>query len=37
MLNRIYSLGVNSNRNFNTKYADFVGTIVDLQVPGGDQ
>ena len=37
MLNRIYSLGVNSNRNFNTKYANFVGTIVDLQIPGGDQ
>ena len=37
MLNRIYSLGVNSNRNFNTQYANFVGTIVDLQIPGGDQ
>ena len=30
-------LGVNSNRNFNTQYANFVGTIVDLQIPGGDQ
>ena len=35
-LNRIYDLGVNSNRNFNTKYAYFVGTIVDIQIPGAD-
>ena len=32
-LNRIYDLGVNSNRNFNTKYASFVGLIVDIQLP----
>ena len=31
-LNRIYDLGVNSNRNFNTKYASFVGLIVDIQI-----
>ena len=35
-LNRIYDLGVNSSRNFNTKYAYFVGTIVDIQIPGAD-
>ena len=31
-LNRIYDIGVNSNRYFNTKYANFLGTIVDVQV-----
>ena len=31
-LNRIYDLGVNSHRNFNTKYASFVGQIVDIQI-----
>lgn len=31
-LNRIYQLGVNSTRNFNTKYASFVGIITDIQV-----
>lgn len=30
-LNRIYEIGVNSSRNFNTKYASFVGTITSIQ------
>lgn len=30
-LNRIYEIGVNSSRNFNTKYANFVGTITGIE------
>lgn len=30
-LNRVYDLGVNSSRNYYTKRADFVGTVVDIQ------
>ena len=36
-LNRIYDLGVNSHRNFNTKYASFVGQIVDIQIQDAAQ
>ena len=35
-LNRIYDLGVNSHRNFNTKYAYFLGMVTDIQVQGAD-
>ena len=34
-LNRIYDIGVNSNRYFNTKYARFESTIVSIQEPQG--
>lgn len=30
VLNRVYDLGVNSSRNFCTKYAQFTGTITDI-------
>lgn len=30
-LNRIYDLGVNSHRNFNTKYAYFLGMVTDIR------
>ena len=30
LLNRVYELGVNASRTLNTKYASFVGTVVDL-------
>ena len=33
LLNRIYDLGVNSARNFYTKYAQFTGTVTDIQLP----
>ena len=33
LLNRIYDLGVNSSRNFYTKYAQFTGTVTDIQLP----
>ena len=33
LLNRIYDLGVNSSRNFYTKYAQFTGTVTNIQVP----
>ena len=33
LLNRIYDLGVNSARNFYTKYAQFTGTVTGIQVP----
>ena len=33
LLNRIYDLGVNSSRNFYTKYAQFTGTVTGIQVP----
>ena len=29
-LNRVYELGVNSSRNFCTKYAQFTGTVTDI-------
>lgn len=32
LLNRIYDIGINSARNYYTKYAQFVGTITDIQV-----
>lgn len=35
-LNRVYDLGVNSNRSFVTKYASFVGRVVDIQISGAD-
>lgn len=35
-VNRIYDLGVNSTRNFNTKYAYFVGTISSIELAGED-
>ena len=35
-LNRIYDLGVNSSRYFNTKYAYFIGTIEDIQISTAD-
>ena len=35
-LNRIYDLGVNSHRNFNTKYAYFLGLVTDIQIQGED-
>lgn len=35
-VNRIYDLGVNSTRNFNTKYASFVGTIASIELAGED-
>ena len=35
-LNRIYDLGVNSHRNFNTKYAYFVGQVMEIQLSGAD-
>ena len=35
-LNRIYDLGVNSHRNFNTKYSYFLGMMTDIQVQGAD-
>ena len=35
-LNRIYDLGVNSHRNFNTKYAYFLGMVTDIQIQGAD-
>ena len=35
-LNRIYDLGVNSHRHFNTKYAYFLGMVTDIQVQGAD-
>lgn len=35
-LNRIYDLGVNSHRYFNTKYAYFLGLVTDIQVQGAD-
>ncbi len=30
VLNRVYDLGVNSSRNFCTKYAQFSGTVTDI-------
>ena len=33
LLNRIYDLGVNSARNFYTKYAQFTGTVTHIQLP----
>jgi len=30
LLNRVYSLGVNSSRNYCTKHADFIGTVSDI-------
>ena len=35
-VNRIYDLGVNSTRNFNTKYAYFVGTISSIELAAED-
>ena len=37
LLNRVYALGVNSNRTFTTKYASFVGRVMNIQIPQGDQ
>ncbi|MGE4276519.1 MAG: DUF4330 domain-containing protein [Lawsonibacter sp.] len=31
LLNRVYDLGVNSSRNFYTKYAQFTGTVTVIQ------
>lgn len=36
LLNRVYALGVNSNRTFTTKYASFVGRVMNIQIPQGD-
>lgn len=33
LLNRVYDLGVNSNREFNNKYSIFLGRIVSIEVP----
>ena len=30
LLNRVYDLGVNSSRGFQTKYVQFNGTVVDI-------
>ena len=30
MLNRIYSLGVNAARTYETKYAEFTGTVMAI-------
>ena len=35
-LNRIYDIGVNSSRYFNTKYANFIGTIAGIQILDAD-
>lgn len=33
LLNRVYALGVNTNREFTTQYASFVGRITDIRLP----
>ena len=30
LINRVYDLGVNSSRNYYTKYAQFVGTVISI-------
>ena len=32
LLNRVYALGVNTNRAFTTKYASFTGRVMDIQI-----
>lgn len=36
LINRVYAMGVNTNRTFITKYASFSGRVTDLQVAGAD-
>lgn len=36
LINRVYAMGVNTNRTFTTKYASFSGRVTDLQVAGAD-
>ena len=31
LINRVYNLGVNSNRNYYTAYAQFIGTVTGIQ------
>ena len=35
-LNRIYNLGANSSRTFATQYATFIGTVMNIQIPGAE-
>ena len=36
LINRVYAMGVNTNRTFTTKYASFSGRVTALQVAGAD-
>lgn len=35
LLNRVYALGVNTNRGFTTQYASFTGRVTALEAPAG--